>query len=599
MTPLTHKRVLHIVGDSKFGGGSVIIFRIAQMAKENGSDVEVLTTDPVFQKLLTESGIGVVNLDVIWREINPLKDLKGLLKLWKFLRRQNYDLVHTHTSKAGFVGRFAARLAGIPAIIHTVHGFSFHDESSRLALRVYSTLERLAAHACHRLITVAEFHRRRALELRIGNPSKVIAVPNGIPLERVRVTVNPDAVRAELGVSTDTLMLLALGRLASPKGFPDLLQSLPHIKQNTDATFKLVFVGSGPMEAELRQLTSDLGLNDQVIFSGFREDIGNLLAASDIVVLPSLWEGLSIAVLEAMAAGKPIVATTIGSNMEATNNGEAALLVPPKDPVAIANAVVEFIRFPSLRLKKSMKAKELFLKNYTETHMLQSYLEEYQNLLTSTKEIAPHRSAIRMTSTQHFVKRLIDIVGASVALTVLAPVFILIAIAIRLDSKGSVWFRQKRLTRGAKPFMVYKFRTMIQNAPDLRNADGSAFSSANDSRVTRVGRFLRKTSLDEIPQFINVLFGSMSLVGPRPDQADQSQYYTPEEWRRTYVKPGITGLAQINGRNSISWAERKQLDLEYVDRQSVQLDCQILFKTIPYVLGSRDIYVSHVSEVAQ
>lgn len=206
-----------------------------------------------------------------------------------------------------------------------------------------------------------------------------------------------------------------------------------------------------------------------------------------------------------------------------------------------------------------------------------------------------------MNSIQRFVKRLIDVTGALFALTICGPLFVAIAVAIRLDSKGSVWFRQKRLARGAKPFMVYKFRTMIENAPDLRNPDGSSFNAANDSRVTKIGAFLRKTSLDELPQFINVLFGSMSLVGPRPDQADQCQYYTPEEWRRTLVKPGITGLAQINGRNAISWAARKQMDLEYVDRQSLSLDLQILFKTIPYVMGSRDVYITPeaVSEVAQ
>jgi glycosyltransferase involved in cell wall biosynthesis len=378
------KRVLHIVGDSKFGGGSVIIFRIAQMAQENGYDVDVLTTDPVFQKLLLENGIGVVNLDVIWREISLLKDFGGLLKLAKYLRGEKYDLIHTHTSKAGFVGRLAAKLAGVPAIIHTVHGFSFHEESSRLALRVYSTLERIAAHTCDRLVTVSEFHRRRALDLGISSADKVVAVPNGIPLDRVRVTGCPNAVREELGIAPNTVMLLALGRLASPKGFPDLLQSLPYIKRSTDAAFKLVFVGTGPMEAELKELTTKLGLEDRVIFSGFRSDIGTVLAASDIVVLPSLWEGLSIAVLEAMAAAKPIVATSIGSNMEATNNGEAALLVPTKNPEAIANAVVEFIRYPSKRLTKSMKAKERFLKHYAESRMLESYLVEYESLLQGT-----------------------------------------------------------------------------------------------------------------------------------------------------------------------------------------------------------------------
>jgi undecaprenyl phosphate N,N'-diacetylbacillosamine 1-phosphate transferase len=201
-----------------------------------------------------------------------------------------------------------------------------------------------------------------------------------------------------------------------------------------------------------------------------------------------------------------------------------------------------------------------------------------------------------MTMWQAAAKRAIDIAVSSVALALLSPFMMLIAIAIRLDSPGSVLCRQQRLARRGLAFRLYKFRTMIVDAPDIRNADGSTFNSPADARVTGVGRFLRRTSLDELPQLFNVLTGEMSLVGPRPDQVDQARFYTYAEWGRSEVKPGITGLAQINGRNAIRWAERTQIDLEYVRNQSLLLDLRILWQTIPYVLASQDIYITEVSE---
>jgi lipopolysaccharide/colanic/teichoic acid biosynthesis glycosyltransferase len=204
-----------------------------------------------------------------------------------------------------------------------------------------------------------------------------------------------------------------------------------------------------------------------------------------------------------------------------------------------------------------------------------------------------------MTLLQDCLKRCFDIIVSLIALIVFSPLFLLIALAIKLTSKGPVMFYQERLCRGAAEFTLFKFRTMIVNAPDLRNPDGSTFNSATDNRVTRVGRILRSTSLDELPQLLNVLLGSMSLVGPRPDQVDQEEFYVGNEWKKNLVKPGITGLAQINGRNAISWAARKQLDLEYVERQSLSLDLEILLKTIPYVLNRGDVYVNQMSESAQ
>jgi undecaprenyl phosphate N,N'-diacetylbacillosamine 1-phosphate transferase len=202
-----------------------------------------------------------------------------------------------------------------------------------------------------------------------------------------------------------------------------------------------------------------------------------------------------------------------------------------------------------------------------------------------------------MTARHQIVKRAVDLAVSSITLILASPLLVVIAAAIRVESCGAVVFRHKRLGRGGKPFMLYKFRTMTEHAPDFRNCDGSTFNSPDDPRVTRVGRILRRASLDELPQLFNVLAGTMSLVGPRPDQFDQARYYSRAEWLRVAVKPGITGLAQISGRNAISWAERKQIDLEYVARQSLALDLKILWRTIPYVISSRDIHISQASEI--
>ncbi len=190
------------------------------------------------------------------------------------------------------------------------------------------------------------------------------------------------------------------------------------------------------------------------------------------------------------------------------------------------------------------------------------------------------------------LKRLLDIAGAACLLAVLWPLLLAVALLVRFSSRGPVLFTQWRLGRHGKTFRLWKFRTMHAGCPDLRNADGSAYSGAGDARVTGAGRVLRASSLDELPQLWNVLRGEMSLVGPRPDQVDQLRFYTDEEKRKLAVRPGITGLAQIRGRNGISWRERKALDLEYVDTQNLALDLRILLATVPCVLLGRGIHTA-------
>ncbi len=187
------------------------------------------------------------------------------------------------------------------------------------------------------------------------------------------------------------------------------------------------------------------------------------------------------------------------------------------------------------------------------------------------------------------LKRLLDVAVSAVALLVLTPLLLVVALLVRITSSGSVLFRQGRLGRRGVPFTIYKFRTMMTDSPDIRNEDGSAFSGENDPRVTRVGRILRKTSFDELPQLVNVLQGKMSLVGPRPDPLDVEKIYRPQDFQRLSVKPGLTGWAQVHGRNSISWEQRRDLDLEYVHRQCLWLDLWILVATVPFVLRGSGI----------
>jgi undecaprenyl phosphate N,N'-diacetylbacillosamine 1-phosphate transferase len=188
---------------------------------------------------------------------------------------------------------------------------------------------------------------------------------------------------------------------------------------------------------------------------------------------------------------------------------------------------------------------------------------------------------------QLMLKRVFDIVLALLGLVVLVPVFALIAICISLNSPGEVFFKLRVAGRGGKPFDQWKFRTMVQNAREVAHRFET---SATDPRITRAGRFLRRWSLDELPQLWNILCGEMSLVGPRPAFLEIAQRYSPEHARRLQMRPGLTGLAQLQGRNLLPWEQRIVLDIVYIDRYSLGLDAKILWRTIPLLLHGTGVY---------
>jgi exopolysaccharide biosynthesis polyprenyl glycosylphosphotransferase len=188
---------------------------------------------------------------------------------------------------------------------------------------------------------------------------------------------------------------------------------------------------------------------------------------------------------------------------------------------------------------------------------------------------------------QFYTKRVFDIILSLVGIIILLPIYLIIAIAIKLDSKGPVLFKQVRVGKDRRNFTIYKFRTMVVSAESKRelqidptNMDNFVFQAKSDNRITKLGSFLRNTSLDEIPQLFNVLFGHMSLVGPRPEIPDVVKYYPENYYQRLLVLPGITGLAQVSGRGEIELGKTIYYDLTYISNFSIWYDIKILFTTV-------------------
>lgn len=195
-----------------------------------------------------------------------------------------------------------------------------------------------------------------------------------------------------------------------------------------------------------------------------------------------------------------------------------------------------------------------------------------------------------MDSTSRLIKRALDLVSATGGLVALGPLFAAIALAIRLDSKGPALFSQKRLGRHGRTFRIYKFRTMCSTASIRIDSSGQVINHPDDSRHTKVGRFLRKFSLDELPQLINVARGEMSLVGPRPDLPEALDFYSLTQRAKLEVRPGMTGLAQVNGRNALDPQAKWDLDAKYARDASLFLDARILVATVFGVVSTKGIY---------
>jgi glycosyltransferase involved in cell wall biosynthesis len=375
-------KVLHIHTLSVISGSGLNVLDTVKRLKEKGYKVE-FASSPEGGSLIDEVasfGITVRPLRYLGREVNILKDPLALFELMLLIRRQRYDIVHTHNSKAGFIGRIAARIAGVPVVIHTIHGFSFHEYERPPFRILYVLLERLAAKFSDALITVSTPLKEWGLRLGIGKDAQYRVIPDGIDIERFKVNTDSGIKRSELGIAADDLAVGLVAKLWDGKGHHTLIKAMPDIIKEVPRV-KFIFVGEGYLRRNLENQVTTLGLKDSVLFTGFRKDIPEITSIFDLAVLPSFFEGLGRSLLEAMVLSKPVVATNVGGIPEVVKDNLNGFLVPPGDARALAEAIIHLLKNKELRRRMGEEGRKQIDERFSTKKMVDNIEGVYRQIL--------------------------------------------------------------------------------------------------------------------------------------------------------------------------------------------------------------------------
>jgi glycosyltransferase involved in cell wall biosynthesis len=306
-----------------------------------------------------ERGVNVIPVPSLVRRISPFRDLQALFYLWRLMIREKPDLVHTHTSKAGILGRWAAWLACMPIVVHTAHGHVFYGHFGPLASRFFVLLERFMALITDRMIALTVGERNDYIRSSVSRPERIVTIHSGVKIDDyMSAWVNIEEKKKSLGISSGGLVVGTVGWLLPIKGPMHLLNAMESVWQDyPEAT--LVFVGKGDMEEELRAKALQMGSSGRVKFLGWRDDIPEIMKILDVFVLPSLNEGMGRVLVEAMAAGRPVVASRVGGIPDLVKHGENGFLVEPGDVSGLSCAITKLLSDSKMRDEMGKKGREM------------------------------------------------------------------------------------------------------------------------------------------------------------------------------------------------------------------------------------------------
>jgi lipopolysaccharide/colanic/teichoic acid biosynthesis glycosyltransferase len=556
---------------------------------QEGYDVCVACSSGKWTDDIEVSGIKVKNIE-IKRKISPVSDLVSLLRLFLYFKKEKFDIVHTHTPKPGLLGQLAARMAGVPVVINTIHGLYFHENSSRIRRGFFITMEKIAASCSDLIFSQNKEDIGTLIKEKIAKPDKIKYLGNGVDIEKFNSQKFTkefiDKKKKELGVPTSSVVIGIVARLVREKGYLDLFEAFKIILKDFPRTTLLIAGAEEPEKKDgiSRDVVKKYNIEENVIFLGERGDIEEMYPLMDVFVLPSYREGFPRSILEAMAEKRPIIASDIRGCREEIDSGKNGVLVPTKNPERLAEAIMFILNNRDRAKDLGEGARAKVEKYFNEAIVFGRIKEEYKKL---TREILNTKKSKKV---YFFVKIILDLIFSLIGLILVSPILIIIAVLIKLDSEGPILYKGERIGRFGKPFKILKFRTMVPNAEKI----GAIHAARNDPRVTKVGRVLRTYKLDELPQLINIIKGQMSFVGPRPQVKYYVDLYNDEERTSLSVLPGMTDYATIFYVNQEDLVDEKNVDksyqeniepqknklrIEYVRKASFLTDAKIIFQT--------------------
>ena len=380
---MTKIRVAHIITRLCRGGAQENTFHTVRLHNRDRFEVDLIAGTNTGEEGSLEddvlaSGIEIVRTPSLIRDVSFLKEFRAATELTRLLKDRRYDIVHTHTSKAGFIGRYAAKRVGVPIVVHTPHGNIFDGYFSPARTRVFTAMERTAARWTDRIIELTDGGIEECLEQGIGRREQYTTIFSGIDLGGyVELEEKRASFREELGIDENMVLIGGVGRLEPVKGFRYLVEAALELKGMPNAMF--IHAGRGSLESELRILASPLGENFR--FLGLRNDIPRVMAGLDLLVVPSLNEGMGRVVLEAGAAGTPVLGSNVGGIPDVVREGETGRLFTKKDRAAIAKLIRELADVPEHLNQLGEAARRFVVPAFSLENMVEHIESLYETLI--------------------------------------------------------------------------------------------------------------------------------------------------------------------------------------------------------------------------